>query len=223
MTVSNRFLFIFSFLVLTFIASPAAYADCSDPAGKAGTMDYFTSDGVYKFCDGTDWHSMKGGAASGEDVASKDYVDAAVAAGGSGYTPPTQFMFTSTIGRGNTANDNCDNETADGGGWRIGSSRDLYFFHLNGVFPAPASAHVWMTVIPQPEIPLATGTTSQVYSTIYAGSNGFVSMAGGNNYTKNCFGWTSATNGVYGGILRSDQVSVNSESCNSSLPSFCVK
>lgn len=82
MTVSNQFLFIFSFLVLTFTASPAAYADCSDPAGKAGTMDYFTSDGVYKFCDGTDWHSMKGGAASGEDVATKDYVDTAVAAGG---------------------------------------------------------------------------------------------------------------------------------------------
>lgn len=82
MTIYYKILILCFSIVVSMLAHGPAYADCSDPAGTSGTMDYFTEDGAYKFCDGTDWHSMKGGAASGDDVASKDYVDAAVAAGG---------------------------------------------------------------------------------------------------------------------------------------------
>jgi hypothetical protein len=53
-------LFIFCAALLS-LSTPAR-ADCADPAGKAGLMDYFTAENTYKFCDGTDWIDIGGGA-----------------------------------------------------------------------------------------------------------------------------------------------------------------
>lgn len=83
MTTLNRFLFIIVFSFLVFVVSREAIADCSNPTGTEGQMTYNTTHKTAQFCDGTTWWSMKGAPASG-DLASKDYVDAAVAAGGGG-------------------------------------------------------------------------------------------------------------------------------------------
>lgn len=83
MTILNRFLFLVLFLVLTLVSSFRAHAACIDPAGNEGEITYNTTYKTMQFCDGTKWWSMKG-ALSGGDLASKDYVDAAIAAGGGG-------------------------------------------------------------------------------------------------------------------------------------------
>lgn len=50
-------------LVLCMGCTSVAYADCTSPPGVAGTMDYFTApDNSFKFCNGTEWVSMSGGA-----------------------------------------------------------------------------------------------------------------------------------------------------------------
>ena len=52
------FLLTMCFLLL---GTSAVLADCSDPAGKEGLMDYFSAGKTFRFCDGTVWQSMKGG------------------------------------------------------------------------------------------------------------------------------------------------------------------
>lgn len=50
------------FIVIAILALPGiAYAACTSPAGEAGTMDYFTSENTFQFCDGTNWVDMGGG------------------------------------------------------------------------------------------------------------------------------------------------------------------
>jgi hypothetical protein len=54
-----RFPRVFFFLFL-FISVPA-FADCTAPAGVAGTMEYFAApDNSFKFCNGTSWIGMSG-------------------------------------------------------------------------------------------------------------------------------------------------------------------
>lgn len=46
-------------LVLLFLlASPKARSACTSPAGVAGTMDYFSGDNEFKYCDGTNWVTL---------------------------------------------------------------------------------------------------------------------------------------------------------------------
>ncbi len=52
-------IFLFLIVFLACFGSGAAYADCTSPAGLAGTMDYNSDNSRYEFCDGTNWQSMK--------------------------------------------------------------------------------------------------------------------------------------------------------------------
>ncbi|MCW8966557.1 MAG: tail fiber domain-containing protein [Candidatus Pacearchaeota archaeon] len=42
------------------ISSSPAFADCTSPAGPAGRLDYFSSENVFKMCDGTNWVKWAG-------------------------------------------------------------------------------------------------------------------------------------------------------------------
>ncbi len=57
---------ILSFLAaMIFFMSPrAAVADCTSPNEPEATIEYFSADKAYKFCDGTDWIDIGGGGGS---------------------------------------------------------------------------------------------------------------------------------------------------------------
>jgi hypothetical protein len=61
-------------------AAPAL-ADCTSPAGPAGRMDYFPTENVLKYCDGTNWTLWAGQIVSGADPT---FIGSG---GGSGGTP----------------------------------------------------------------------------------------------------------------------------------------
>ena len=213
MTILNRLLFLCTLFVFISSAGNAAYANCSDPAGKAGTMDYFSSDGVYKFCDGTDWHSMKGGAASGDDVASKDYVDAAVAAGTSGnYSAPTEWDQTSTSVNGGH-NGDCSSLGAD---WRMGNTIDLYYLHMRSIFPVLAGS-VWITVLPDYMHMGNQEATDK--PRFYRGFDIPTGMT--NDSSSNCEGWSTGASHIKGSHL--SQGGVATIGCNVDMPLFCVR
>lgn len=62
-------------LLVGFMVSGQAFADCSNPAGVVGEQRYASNYGVMAFCDGSRWVSMAGG------------VSVTVNAGGGGATP----------------------------------------------------------------------------------------------------------------------------------------
>lgn len=66
------------FLSFIFIAG-TAQAACTNPAGVAGTMDYFGApENTYKFCDGSQWIKMSGGGAGGGPISNwPDAIDCA--------------------------------------------------------------------------------------------------------------------------------------------------
>ncbi|SDF61603.1 hypothetical protein SAMN05660686_01775 [Thalassobaculum litoreum DSM 18839] len=66
---------------LGMVTSQDAHAACADPEGNEGEITYNTTYKTMQFCDGSKWWSMKG-SITGDSLASKDYVDTAVAAGG---------------------------------------------------------------------------------------------------------------------------------------------
>lgn len=45
----------------------AALADCTSPAGPAGRIDYFPTENVFKYCDGTNWNIWAGQTVTGGD------------------------------------------------------------------------------------------------------------------------------------------------------------
>ncbi|WP_413943026.1 hypothetical protein [Bdellovibrio sp. HCB-162] len=52
------------FVLLSLVTGSWTWAACSSPTGNTGTMDYFTAENVFKYCDGTSWVPMKYGGIS---------------------------------------------------------------------------------------------------------------------------------------------------------------
>lgn len=202
-------------LFLGAVASQDAHAACVNPAGNEGEITYNTTYKTMQFCDGTKWWSMKG-SITGDSLASKDFVNAAVAAGTSGnYSAPTEWSVSATAVQGEHGGD-C---SSLGAGWRMGSTIDLFYFHMNGVFPDPAQ-DVWITSLPDFQN-FGSSSGSPGFPWVYTGRYGLTTFA--NNPAANCAGWNSTDSSIYGTYFYSNSGYVTSANCSASFRVFCVK
>ena len=89
-------------LIIFLVLTNHARADCASPAGVAGTMEYFTAENTFKFCNGTDWIDMGASGGGGTLNCTTNEIDY----GGAG-----------------SISDQCDaGETATGGGCTTGGT-----------------------------------------------------------------------------------------------------